>query len=257
MALARLQANPIETGASRRSYPKPFETPLSLERRTALRAQLLAETPRWYVPWVHLFVPSLVGITAIVVAFTCLRDLRPGELLTVPFVYLFANAFEWWIHGHALHRRHPLAPVLYDQHTPKHHMLYLTEDMAMRDTREYRLVLIPAYGLFLIFAGQIPVTLGLWWWLGLPNVACLYVATSIGYAVSYEWLHFSYHLPHDHPVARNPILLHLAHHHAVHHDPRIMQRYNLNVTVPLMDLVMGTAVDSTEAAILRKRVSES
>ena len=106
-------------------------------------------------------------------------------------------------------------------------------------------MLIPAYGLFLIFAGAIPVTYALWW-LGLPNVACLYVATSIGYSVSYEWLHFSYHLPHEHPVAKNPIILRLARHHAVHHDPRIMQRYNLNVTVPLMDLVMGTAVDSAD-----------
>ena len=78
----------------------------------------------------------------------------------MPLVYLFANAFEWWIHGNALHRRNPLAPVLYDQHTPRHHMLYLTEDMAMRDPREYRLVLIPGYGLLLIFLGQIPITLG-------------------------------------------------------------------------------------------------
>ena len=75
-------------------------------------------------------------------------------------------------------------------------------------------------------------------------MACLYVATAIGYAVSYEWLHFSYHLPHDHPVARNPIILRMARHHAIHHDPRIMQRYNMNVTVPLMDHVMGTTVDA-------------
>ena len=228
VSVSRLQADPIATSAPRRSYPQPIETPLSLERRTALRNQLLAETQRWYVPWVHLFVPSLVGITAIVIALAQIRALRPVELLTVPLVYLFGNAFEWWIHGHALHRRNLLAPVLYDQHTPKHHMLYLTDDMAMRDTREYRLVLIPAYGL---------------WWLGLPNLACLYVATSIGYAVSYEWLHFSYHLPHDHPVAKNPLILRLARHHAIHHDPRIMQRYNLNVTVPLMDIVMGTVRD--------------
>jgi fatty acid hydroxylase family protein len=247
VSTARFQADPIESGAAGRSYPKPIETPLSLERRTALRNELLAETPSWYVPWVHLFVPSLVGITIIVMALSQIRDLRPVEILTVPLVYLFANAFEWWIHGNALHRRNPLAPVLYDQHTPKHHMLYLTDDMAMRDTREYRLVLIPAYGLLLIIVGQLGAT-SLLWWFGLHNVACLYAATAIGYAVSYEWLHFSYHLPHEHPVAKNPLILRLARHHAVHHDPRIMQRWNLNVTVPLMDYVMGTAVDSVESA---------
>ena len=250
MALARPQADSIAPVA-RRAHPAPIETPLSLERRTALRNQLLAETPSWYVPRVHLFVPSLVGITAIAMALASLHDVRAVELLTVPAVYLFANAFEWWIHGAALHRRHPLAPVLYDQHTPKHHMLYLTEDMAMRDPREYRLVLIPAYGLLLIILGQLGATFGLWW-LGLRNVACLYAATAIAYAVSYEWLHFSYHLPHEHPVARNAIIKRLARHHAVHHDPRIMQRWNMNVTVPLMDVVMGTAVDSVESAQRRR-----
>ncbi len=29
-------------------------------------------------------------------------------------------------------------------------------------------------------------------------------------------------------------------HHARHHDPRLMQRWNFNVTVPLFDAVMGT-----------------
>ena len=36
-------------------------------------------------------------------------------------------------------------------------MLYLTDDMAIRDAREYRLVLIPGYGFFLIFVGQVVV----------------------------------------------------------------------------------------------------
>lgn len=252
MTVARFQADTALARPSDRSREKPIETPLSLERRTALRNELLAETPSYYVPWMHLFVPSLFGIVAIGLALSQLHAVSAWELLTVPAVYLFANAFEWWIHGAALHRRHPLAPVLYDQHTPKHHMLYLTEDMAIRDRREYRLVLIPAFGLFLIIVGQLFA-----WYvltrLGFPNVACLYAATAIAYAVSYEWLHFSYHLPHQHPVARNPIIKRLARHHAVHHDPRIMQRWNMNVTVPLMDHVMGTAVDSVESAQARRR----
>jgi hypothetical protein len=37
MTLACLQVDPIEIGASHRSYQQPVETPLSLERRTALR----------------------------------------------------------------------------------------------------------------------------------------------------------------------------------------------------------------------------
>ena len=120
-------------------------------------------------------------------------------------------------------------------------MLYITDDMAIRDKREYRLVLIPAYGLFRIFTTAIWIT-ALIWWLGYRNVACLYAATAIGYAVSYEWLHLSYHLPADHPVARSRVIQMLRRHHAIHHDPRLMQRWNLNVTVPLWDTVMRTTV---------------
>ena len=83
---------------------------------------------------------------------------------------------------------------------------------------------------------------------GLVVFAVSFVSTY----VSYEWLHFSYHLPHEHPVARNPIIRRLARHHAVHHDPRIMQRWNMNVTVPLMDHMMGTAVDSVDDANRRR-----
>ncbi len=224
-----------------RSVPRPVETALPPERREALRAELLAATPRWYVPSVHMLAPSAVGLVMIVVALSLIEHLTAWQLLTVPVVYVFANANEWTIHRMALHRRNPLAPVLYDQHTPKHHMLYVTDDMAVRDRREYRLVLIPAYGLFLIFATTLPITAAIWW-LGSRNVACLYAATAIAYTVSYEWLHLSYHLPHDHPVGRSRLIQKLRRHHAIHHDPRLMQHWNLNVTVPLWDTVMRTTV---------------
>jgi hypothetical protein len=235
---AALVAEPVRRRAN---VPPPVETVLPPERRAALRAALIGETPSWYVPWVHMLVPSLVGIGMMAIALSLLRDVTALQLLTVPIVYVLANANEWTVHRWALHRRNPLAPVLYDQHTPKHHMLYITDDMAIRDKREYRLVLIPAYGLFLIFTTAIWIT-ALIWWLGYRNVACLYAATAIGYAVSYEWLHLSYHLPADHRVARSRVIQWLRRHHAIHHDPRLMQRWNLNVTVPLWDTVMRTTV---------------
>ncbi len=240
-ALVESQA-PAQVGVAPVGDPRVSEVALSPDRRAALRDTLIAETPSWYVPWVHMLIPSCFGIGMILVALSLLRDVTASQLLTVPIVYLLANANEWTIHRWALHRRNPLAPVLYEQHTPKHHMLYITDDMAIRDPREYRLVLIPAYGLFLIFVTSLPIT-ALIWWLVSRNVACLYAATAIGYAVSYEWLHLSYHLPHDHPVGRSRIIRALRRHHAIHQDPRLMQRWNLNVTVPLWDVVMRTIAE--------------
>ncbi len=32
----------------------------------------------------------------------------------------------------------------------------------------------------------------------------------------------------------------LRHHHTVHHDPRLMNRYNFNITYPIFDWLFGT-----------------
>ena len=210
------------------------------ERSTRLRAQLLAETPSWYSPWVHLAVPSTFGVAVIAAALARLSGLALVELLAVPVTYVFANAVEWWAHKYLLHKRNPLAPVLYDQHTPKHHVVYTHEDMAIRDIREFRMVLIPAYGVMLIGLSILPVAIAIGK-LITPNVGALYMATAMAYAVGYEWLHLSYHLDPNSLVGRNPIIRWLRRQHTVHHDPKLMQTMNFNVTVPIWDYVMGTA----------------
>jgi len=233
--------------------PQPLEEILPPDKREALRAAVLAKAPRWYNPWVHLALPSTFSIAVIVVCLASLHEASGWAWLTVPITWAFTNANEWYIHRDILHRRFLLAPVLYDRHTPEHHRIYLTDDMAIRDWREFHLVLIPAYGLFGIFATVLPLAL-LYGWLLSPNVALLYVATVMAYATSYEWLHLSYHLPADSRIGRSALIRRLRHHHAVHHDPRLMQRWNFNVTIPFWDWVMGTIVDDPAAAIARAPV---
>lgn len=225
-----------------------LEILLPPEKRDAVRRRVLAKAPRWYNPWVHLAVPSAFAIAIIVGALSLLERPVGWQWLTVPAVYLLTNMNEWYIHRDILHRRFVLAPVLYDRHTPEHHMIYVTDDMAIRDWREFHLVLIPAYGLFLIFVTLAPIN-ALLWWLGLRNVALLYTATAMAYAVSYEWLHLSYHLPRDHWIGRRKLIEILRRHHAVHHDPRLMQRWNFNVTLPFWDWVQGTIVSDVAGAV--------
>lgn len=213
------------------------ETP---NRSTTLRARLLDETPSWYNPYVHLAVPSIFGIAFILASLARLSAVTVLELLAIPLTYLFANAVEWWAHKYLLHHRNPLAPMLYDQHTPKHHVVYTHEDMAIRDLREFRLVLIPAYGIMLIGLSILPVS-ALVAHFTTHNIGALYAATAMLYAVSYEWLHLSYHVDPQSRLGRNAVIRHLRAHHTTHHDPRLMQTHNFNVTVPLMDHVMGTA----------------
>jgi hypothetical protein len=211
-----------------------------IDRREALRRRLIASIPRWYSPWLHLALPSLFGLSVMLGCFALLQDVRWYQVVpTVIVTFLVANASEWRAHRDLLHRRSRFAPVLYDRHTPEHHALYLQGDMAIREVRELRLVLIPAYGIVIIFVG-VAIPAALMWLAGFRNVALVFVATEMAYTLSYEWLHLAYHLPADTRIGRSRLVARLRRHHAIHHDPRLMQRYNFNVTVPLWDWLRGT-----------------
>ena len=76
-----------------------------------------------------------------------------------------------------------------------------------------------------------------------------------GYVVVYEWLLLSYHLPADSFIGSLALIRFLRTTHAIHHDPRLMQRFNFNVTLPLWDLVRGTWVRDRQAALEARAAS--
>jgi hypothetical protein len=214
-------------------------------RRDELRARVVAEIPRWYSPWLHLAFPSLVGLGTIVGSIALVRGLRPIELVAVPLTFLLLNASEWRIHRDMLHKRTPPLTVLYDRHTPQHHMIFVTDDMAIRSTREFALVLIPFYGILAAGVGALPIPAALWLGFGLRNPALLFMATTMAYVVAYEWMHLSYHAPADSFVGRLSLIQRLKRHHAVHHAPELMQKWNFNVTIPLWDWIRRTTYRGT------------
>ena len=214
-------------------------TGLPTVERDALRERLVAHIPPRYSPAFHLLFPSTVGLGNIVGCALFLRDFQPWQLAVIPLSFVLLNASEWRIHRDLLHHRMKPLQFLYDRHTPEHHMVFITDDMAVRSAREWRLVLIPPYGILAAAAGILPIPflLGL---VGQWNLGVLFLATAMAYVVSYEWLHLAYHLAPDSFVGRRSVIGWLRRHHATHHDPRLMQKWNFNVTVPLWDLVRGT-----------------
>ena len=77
-------------------------------------------------------------------------------------------------------------------------------------------------------------------WLTTANVARLFVATAVGYFLTYEWLHFAYHQPPDSAVGRLGLVRALRRHHTIHHDHAQMQKHNFNITFPICDTIFGT-----------------
>jgi hypothetical protein len=223
--------------------------------RDDLRRDLLSRIPSWYSPWLHLAIPALSGLAIVALAVGRIQELRAWQLAFVPLFVVFGNAVEWHAHRDLLHRRTWPLEELYFRHTPQHHAIYVSEDMQIREWRELRFVLLPAYGVVGLVAVTSPITAALWV-AGQPNLAALWVTTVVLYILTYEWLHLAYHLPADGFVGRLRVTRWLRRHHQRHHHPPLMQRWNFNVTLPLWDLLRGTVwhapATGTHPAIARR-----
>ncbi|MFO0736661.1 MAG: sterol desaturase family protein [Labilithrix sp.] len=214
---------------------------LTEERRERVRTRALAEIPWWYRPYAHL--ASTTGLGMIVLVASVIGIARSTftwtDALVIPIVVAFANFFEWLVHRDVLHKRRWPMEVIYDRHTPMHHMVYIEESMELRDVKEFRLILIPAAGVLGIILAAAPTAfvVARFW---SPAAGWLFLLSASLFMVSYEVLHLCYHAPKDSVIGRLRLIAVLRAHHARHHDPRLMQRYNFNVTVPLFDWIMGT-----------------
>jgi len=212
--------------------------------RQRVRSRLIAEIPESYSPWLHLACTTGIGVALLVLGAFEIHHLRGVEVLVIPAVFVLANGFEWRAHRDVLHRIKKPFEVLYRKHTPEHHVVYVEEDMAIRDWRELRLVLIPAAGVLGIVIMLAPMA-ALMGFLLTPNTGWLVLLTGGLYMVGYELSHLSYHLPPDSFVGRLALVRVLRRHHGRHHDPRLMQRWNFNVTIPLFDWLHGTIAGPT------------
>ena len=227
---------------------------MTQDARSELRADLMAQVPRWYSPTLHLLGPAIGGLAIVALALSRIHDLRAWEVALVPVFLVVSNAIEWHAHRDLLHRRTWPLEELYVRHTPQHHAVFVSEDMFIRDWREVKLVLLPAWGVLAIIVAGLPVGL-LFALAGSTNVAALWVASIVGYVLMYEWLHLAYHLPAEGPIGRLRVTRWLRRHHQRHHAPQLMQRWNFNVTLPLWDHVRGTVwhpADAPDSVVPRR-----
>lgn len=212
---------------------------MSLQARNEKRDAILATIPRWYNPWLHLLATSGLGAGVVVAAALNLHAVQWWEWAIVPVVFLWANWFEWRVHKVILHRRFPGLGVIYEQHTPMHHGIYVTDDMEIRTWRELRLILIPAAGVAGIVVATLPPAYLIGRYVS-ENAGWMFLAVAGSYMTFYELTHLAYHLPRSNWVGRLPGVAFLRHHHARHHDPALMQKWNFNVSIPIFDAVYRT-----------------
>ena len=188
----------------------------------------------------HFLFTSMVSLAVVGYCAATVRAPHLWELLTVPATFLFANFVEYRAHRGVMHHRTPPFGLVFDRHTPAHHGFYTHEAMAAESPRDYYMVLFPPV-LIVFFFGLFALPVGLLLaWLTTANVARLFVATAVGYFLTYEWLHFAYHQPPDGFIGRRWLVRKLRAHHTLHHDVARMQKWNFNITFPICDALFGT-----------------
>jgi sterol desaturase/sphingolipid hydroxylase (fatty acid hydroxylase superfamily) len=205
--------------------------------RDDYRAQEIG--PR-YRGWLHFGFTTTGALAAIVSAIVAVDAPSVLELLTVPISFLVANVGEYFGHRGPMHHRRRGLALLHLRHTLQHHRFFTDQAMQCESTRDFKMVLFPPV-MLIFFLGLLATPIGALLWLALgKNVGALFVATAVGYFLTYEWLHFAYHQPQDGFIGRLPFVARLRRLHTLHHDPRSMTLHNFNITFPICDRLFGT-----------------
>ena len=195
-----------------------------------------------YRGWLHFAFTSVGSLTVIAVGIANVKGPTALDLLTVPATFLFANFAEYFGHKGPMH--HAYGRLLFQRHTREHHHFFTHEAMAYESSRDFKMVLFPPVMLF-FFLGVIAAPIaGVLFAVATHNVAWLFVTTAMSYFLTYEWLHFAYHLGEDSALGRLPIFSAifrvLRRHHETHHDKAKMSRFNFNITFPIADVIFRT-----------------
>ncbi|HCV21617.1 MAG TPA: fatty acid hydroxylase, partial [Gammaproteobacteria bacterium] len=73
------------------------------------------------------------------------------------------------------------------------------------------------------------------------NVGWLFISTTTGIYLIYEFMHFCCHVDESWFVRNMPLVNTIRRHHTAHHNSRLMMEKNMNLTFPISDWLFGTS----------------
>jgi hypothetical protein len=204
-----------------------------------VRAQHL---PVGYSPWSHMGRTAALATALGALGVALAWHARPLDWVLMPIFFFVANFMEWAVHRYPMH--HPMWPrIMYQNHAMSHHIAFTEHNMPVAEARELGLVMMPWYTMLGLFVVASPVML-LAAALRGPGLAGVFLLGAVVYFAFYETMHALYHLPDATldrvGLGRARVFRRMQAHHTHHHILRRMAFVNFNVTVPLMDWLLGT-----------------
>jgi hypothetical protein len=211
------------------------------ERQRKFRENYKANISPLYNGLLHIFVLYLAGVAAICYCLAQLHASRWEWLLVIP-VFLAGNFVEWGMHRFVMHRRINVFALraIYERHTREHHQYFTDLEPTIDTTREFRIVFFP---------WRVLITLGIGGTV-LGYIASRLINLNAGYIVFltmvaqyliYETFHYCCHVRENWFVRNMPFINTIRRHHTAHHNMGIMMKYNMNLTFPIADWVIGSS----------------
>jgi hypothetical protein len=130
--------------------------------------------------------------------------------------------------------------AVYERHTLNHHQFFTDEEMRFRDHKDWRVTVFPPYALVVFILMSLPAGVVLGHAFS-PNVGWLFMCTTTGMYLIYEFMHFCCHVDENWFVRHCPFVNTLRRHHTAHHNARLMMETNMNLTFPIADWLFGTS----------------
>lgn len=204
----------------------------------AFRARYRAGIHPLYNAWLHGGFVLAYGAACLVFFISGLENVKPLEWLVVPLALMFFSWGEYAIHKNLGHKKTRPGAMFYKRHTGDHHSFFVAGQMTYESTRDWRVILFPAWLIVLFSLGLFVA----WWLLSFlnTNAAALLSTTMLAGYLSYEVFHACEHLPANHPISRLPWVRHMRRLHELHHRRDLMQTHNFNLVFPLMDWLRGS-----------------
>ena len=188
------------------------------------REKILDQISPYYSPHLH-----LVGNFGFALILVCISIFNMGtdHLWSLPISFLVFLGVEWALHKYLLHR--PTIKRFYDFHT-NHHILYTHDRMKIGSMRELSWVLIPQ-DLFFLFGSLFCLLSYFVSIFHSDQLAYTIVFGHFAFYLFYETCHLLWHLLPENRISQ---------YHTFHHNLANMHKWNFNVTIPIVDLVVRT-----------------
>lgn len=196
--------------------------------------------PKYYMPSVHLGFNLGLLLTVLV---GCLYFISEWSFLFVAVavgVFLFGNVAVYFIHRYPLHKRLKIWSFPFDSHTVEHHRYFTSENITYRNALDFYAIFFPSFVVAFYVALISPLFYLTSSYILGRDGALFFTGASAGYFLLYEFFHWASHLPKDHFLMKSSWISMMREHHRIHHNQKLMHKYNFTIVYPLMDIIMGT-----------------